>query len=130
MLRQPSGQRRFLFMTSVTQWMAMSEKPGLTMCFPQGNYLAHKLWLRARNASVRLTYTCRLPRTFQWNITVNLPAGYEAAAEGVEKLNVKVENECGAFIAKSRCSERKTYTGHHQTLQPQDRTSYQLGQTT
>lgn len=41
------------------------------------------------------------PRTFQWNITVNLPEGYKAAPEGVEKLNVKVENECGAFIAKA-----------------------------
>ena len=41
------------------------------------------------------------PRTFQWNITVNLPAGYIAAPEWVEKLNVKVENECGSFTAKA-----------------------------
>ena len=52
---------------------------------------------RKRSADIYMS----APRTFQWNITVNLPAGYEAAAEGVEKLNVKVENECGAFIAKA-----------------------------
>ena len=52
---------------------------------------------RKRSADIYMS----APRTFQWNITVNLPEGYKAAPEGVEKLNVKVENECGAFIAKA-----------------------------
>ena len=52
---------------------------------------------RKRSADIYMS----APRTFQWNITVNLPAGYKAAPEGVEKLNVKVENECGSFTAKA-----------------------------
>ncbi len=52
---------------------------------------------RKRSADIYMS----APRTFQWNITVNLPAGYKAAPEGVEKLNVKVENECGTFTAKA-----------------------------
>lgn len=35
---------------------------------------------RKRSADIYMS----APRTFQWNITVNLPAGHEAAAEGVE----------------------------------------------
>ena len=40
---------------------------------------------RKRSADIYMS----APRTFQWNITVNLPEGYKAAPEGVEKLNVK-----------------------------------------
>lgn len=37
-------------------------------------------------------------RQFLWDITINLPEGYQVSSEGLEKLNVKIENECGAFI--------------------------------
>lgn len=40
-------------------------------------------------------------RQFVWNIIVNLPEGYHISHEGLEKLNVKIENECGTFMAQA-----------------------------
>ena len=34
-------------------------------------------------------------------ITVNLPESYRISPEGLERLNVKVENDCGAFIVQA-----------------------------
>ena len=42
-----------------------------------------------------------MPRCYQWDITVNLPEGYRISPEGLERLNVKVENDCGAFIVQA-----------------------------
>lgn len=52
---------------------------------------------RTRTADVYMS----APRTFRWQITVNLPAGYQVAAEGLAKLNVSVQNDCGAFTARA-----------------------------
>ena len=42
-----------------------------------------------------------MPRCYQWDITVNLPESYRISPEGLERLNVKVENDCGAFIVQA-----------------------------
>ena len=52
---------------------------------------------RTRTADVYMS----APRTFRWNISVDLPAGYQVAAEGLAKLNVNVQNSCGTFTAKA-----------------------------
>ena len=71
---------------------------------------------RKRSADIHMS----APRTFQWHISVNLPAGYQVTPEGMEKLNVNVENECGAFIAKAASEDGKlvldiTKRYNHQT---------------
>lgn len=40
-------------------------------------------------------------RKFVWNVIVDLPEGYHISPEGLERLNVKIENECGAFMAQA-----------------------------
>lgn len=42
-----------------------------------------------------------MPRTYLWDIKINLPKDFLISSEGLEKVNTKVENECGAFIARA-----------------------------
>lgn len=41
-------------------------------------------------------------RQTEWNIAVDLPAGYKVSAEGLQKLNTNVQNAAGAFMATAK----------------------------
>lgn len=45
------------------------------------------------------------PRSFEYTIVLDIPAGYSVS--GIEKLNVKVENETGSFISKAEIKDNK-----------------------
>lgn len=42
-----------------------------------------------------------MPKTYLWDIKVRLPQDYQIASDGLEKMNTRTENECGAFIARA-----------------------------
>jgi hypothetical protein len=44
-------------------------------------------------------------RSFEYTINLDIPAGYSIS--GLEKLNVKVENETGSFISKAEIKDNK-----------------------
>ena len=54
-----------------------------------------------RKNNVYLTF----PRTFENEITVDIPAGYSVS--GIEKLNKKIENETGSFVSSAAISGTK-----------------------
>lgn len=60
----------------------------------------------------------RYPRTFNWNITLALPAGY--TVKGVENLNRQMSNVCGSVTSSARVDGnnliidvKKVYKGKH-----------------
>ena len=58
-------------------------------------------WLEGEQRLRKEDIYWEMPRCYQWDITVNLPEGYRISPEGLERLNVKVENDCGAFIVQA-----------------------------
>lgn len=82
-------------------------KAGPNYVLSAGKLIGDQLLIEGKERKRTADIDMSAPRTFQWNITVNLPAGYNAAPESVEKLNVNVENECGAFIAKATAENGK-----------------------
>lgn len=46
-----------------------------------------------------------MPLCYRWDITVRLPQGSQVSPEGLEKLNVNVENACGAFTARATAED-------------------------
>lgn len=58
-----------------------------------GSQLEIKADQRERKADVYMPY----PRTFEFSISFIVPDGY--TVEGIDKLNMKVENECGGFVS-------------------------------
>lgn len=57
--------------------------------------------LTERKADIWLSYA----RTIQNNITVELPAGY--TADGIQDLNMNIDNESGAFISTAKLEGEK-----------------------
>ena len=45
------------------------------------------------------------PRSFEYTINLDIPEGYTVS--GLEKLNVKVENETGSFVSKAEIKDNK-----------------------
>ena len=90
-----------LFITFVIQWMAISEKAGPNYVLSAGRLIGEQTQIEGKERKRSADIYMSAPRTFQWNITVNLPEGVQSGSRRSKKLNVKVENECGAFIAKA-----------------------------
>jgi len=76
-------------------------KAGRNYLFEAGKLIGGQIKLEPnelteRKSDIWLSYA----RTIQNNITIALPAGY--TADGLQDLNMNVDNECGSFISTAK----------------------------
>ena len=79
----------------------MLNKAGKNYLFEAGKLIGGQIKLEPnelteRKADIWLSYA----RTIQNNITIALPAGY--TADGLQDLNINVDNESGSFISTAK----------------------------
>lgn len=77
------------------------KKAGTNFVLSVGRLIGSQLELKGEQRLRKEDIYWEMPRCYQWDITVNLPEGYRISPEGLERLNVKVENDCGAFIVQA-----------------------------
>lgn len=77
------------------------KKAGPNLVLAAGRLIGSQLEFKGEQRQRREDIYWEMPRSYGWDITVRLPEGYQVFPEGLEKLNMKVENECGAFTAQA-----------------------------
>lgn len=82
------------------------KKAGPNLIFDIGKMIGSQIELdeedlEERTKDVQINYA----KTIENNITLELPAGYKA--EGVENLNMSVENEFGSFISEAKVEDNQ-----------------------
>ncbi len=77
------------------------KKAGPNLVLAAGRLIGSQLEFKGEQRQRREDIYWEMPRSYGWDITVRLPEGYQVSPEGLEKLNMKVENECGAFTAQA-----------------------------
>lgn len=77
------------------------KKAGPNLVLSVGRLIGSHSELKGEQRLRREDIYLEMPRSYRWDITVRLPQGCQISPEGLEKLNMKVENECGAFIAQA-----------------------------
>lgn len=77
------------------------KKAGPNLILSIGRLIGSQLEFKGEQRLRQEDIYWEMPRSYGWNITVRLPEGCQVSPEGLEKLNIQVENECGAFIAQA-----------------------------
>ncbi|MFT5846144.1 MAG: hypothetical protein ACJARX_000592 [Psychroserpens sp.] len=90
----------FTFTESFKAKNALIKKAGPNYIMEIGKLIGGQIDLtekeRDRSANIYMTY----PKSFNYQITLNIPDGYTVA--GLDKLNKSVDNETGAFISTAK----------------------------
>jgi hypothetical protein len=76
------------------------KKAGNNYIVEAGKFVGGQLEIKADQRERKLDIYMPFARSFNFNITFKIPDGY--TAEGVEKLNKSVKNECGGFEAAAK----------------------------
>lgn len=77
------------------------KKAGQSLILTAGRLIGQQLEVADNQRKRKEDIYMSSARQFVWNILVNLPEGYQVSPEGLEKMNVRIENECGAFITQA-----------------------------
>lgn len=77
------------------------KKAGANLVFSVGGLIGSQMELKGSQRRRKEDIYWEIPRCYRWDITVNLPEGYQISVEGLEKMNVRIENECGAFTTQA-----------------------------
>lgn len=77
------------------------KKAGTGLVLSIGRLIGSQPDLKGEERLRREDIYAGMPLCYRWDITVRLPQGSQVSPEGLEKLNVNVENACGAFTARA-----------------------------
>ncbi len=77
------------------------KKAGSNYILSVGKLLGNQLQLEKNDRNRTVDVYALSPRTYEWKIAVKLPAGYRIPADALKKLNTRMENECGCFMAQA-----------------------------
>ena len=84
----------------------MISKAGRNYIFEMGKLIGDQIKLDQNELATRQTNIwIPFARTIDNNIVLNIPAGY--TVDGLEDLNIKVDNESGAFISTAKLEGNK-----------------------
>lgn len=77
------------------------KKAGTSLVLSVGRLIGSHPELKGEERVRREDIYSGMPLCYRWDITIRLPQGSQVSPEGLEKLNVNVENACGAFTARA-----------------------------
>jgi hypothetical protein len=96
------------------------KKAGSNYLFEIGKVIGTQLQIKEDDRKRTIDVFEPFARSFEYNISVDIPAGY--SAEGIEALNKKIQNETGFFISSANLQEnhlvvkiKKEYTNNFET---------------
>jgi hypothetical protein len=96
------------------------KKAGNNYIVEAGKFVGGQLEIKADQRERKLDIYMPFARSFTHNVTFKIPEGY--TAEGVDKLNKSVKNECGGFESTAKIDGNKlliTYTKYYSnTIEP------------
>ena len=96
------------------------KKAGNNYIVEAGKFVGGQLEIKADQRERKLDIYMPFARSFKHNVTFKIPDGY--TAEGIDKLNKSVKNECGGFESTAKIDGDKlliTYTKYYtNTLEP------------
>lgn len=81
------------------------KKAGNNLIVEAGKFIGSHLEIKQEQRERKLDVYMSYPRTFTYNITFTIPDGY--TAEGLDKLNKKVESEVGGFVSTAKVEGNK-----------------------
>lgn len=83
------------------------KKAGNNLILSLGKLLGDAPKVEGSDRQRTLDVNLRFPRETQWNITVNLPQGYEVPKKTLQELNSRVDNSFGTFTATAKAEPGK-----------------------
>lgn len=93
------------------------KKAGNNYILEAGKFVGGQLEIKADQRERKLDVYMPYARSFNHNVTLNIPDGY--TIEGAEKLNKSVKNECGGFESTAKVEGNKlliTYYKYYNNL--------------
>ena len=93
------------------------KKAGNNYIVEAGKFVGGQLEIKADQRERKLDIYMPFARSFNYNVTFKIPEGY--TAEGVEKLNKSIKNECGGFESTAKIEGNNlviTYTKYYSNL--------------
>ena len=96
------------------------KKAGNNYIVEAGKFVGGQLEIKADQRERKLDIYMPFARSFNYNVTFKIPEGY--TAEGIEKLNKSIKNECGGFESTAKIEGNKlviTYNKYYSnTIEP------------
>lgn len=81
------------------------KKAGSNYILEIGKFITSQVEIEEKEKNRTNNIYSIFPRTFDYNVTLEIPAGYTVT--GIEKLNTSVENETGGFISTAIIKDNK-----------------------
>ncbi|NHM04640.1 DUF3857 domain-containing protein [Flavobacterium celericrescens] len=81
------------------------KKAGNNYILDIGKFISSQVDIEEKEYERTNNIYTQFPRSFEYSIILDIPTGYSIS--GVEKLNIKIENETGSFISKAEIKDSK-----------------------